>query len=223
MSVLRLRLAAAAIIALIVTATVGLVVGPDSAEPTTKPTAVAAVPPPATHSAPAPTPTPSTPPRSSSPPAVSAGLAGLAANRIAIPRQHVLAAIDVCQIVDYELEPPADVRRTCFWLGGAPVAAAAGTTVITGHVNWVGQGTGALGRIDQLRPGDAVLTSGPRAEPQRWVVRSVTHRSKTLGIDTTAFVGRGGTRQLYLITCGGAFDPGASSYLDNIYVRAVPA
>lgn len=220
MTLLRLRLAAVAIVALIAAAVAGLVATPGGSgsgrtpvtAPTPQPTTPTRTPPTSAAATP-------TPARTSATPAPST----LAADSIAIPRQHVVAAIDVCQIVNSELEPPADVRRTCFWLGGAPVTATVGTTVITGHVNWVGQGTGALGRIDELHAGDTVVTTDSRSRAQRWVIRSVVHRPKTLGIDTAAFAGRAGSRQLYLITCGGAFDADARSYLDNIYVRAVPA
>ena len=57
----------------------------------------------------------------------------------------------------------------------------------------------------------------------KWQVMTVTHRPKTTGVDTSVFVGRTGARKLYLITCGGAFDAAEGSYLDNIYVQAVPA
>src|SRR5207244_7494767 len=94
-------------------------------------------------------------------------LPGLAADTISIPSRHVVAPIEVCQIVQGGLEPPANVHRTCYWAGGAPVTAVAGTTVITGHINWVGQGTGALGNLAGLRAGDTLLTSGTSAKVAR--------------------------------------------------------
>jgi sortase family protein len=121
------------------------------------------------------------------------------------------------------LEPPSDVHRTCRWAGGADLGAAQGTTVITGHINWVGQGTGALGNIGRLAPGNAVYTADGQGTVTRWQVQRVTFRNKNRGVDLRAFDGPGGPRVLYLISCGGPFDAADASYVDNIYVRAVPA
>ena len=150
------------------------------------------------------------------------GLPALPPRSVAIPTQHVVAAVDVCQIIDGGLEPPVDVSRTCEWAGGAPLTATAGTSVVAGHINWSGV-TGALGNIDRLPPGTTVYTAGADGSVTAWRVVSVVHRSKTQGIDRGAFVGRTGPRQLYLITCGGAFDAASGNYVDNIYLRAVPA
>lgn len=154
------------------------------------------------------------------PPKNSAGTTGAT---VSIPVQHVVAPVDECQIIDNELEPPGIVARTCEWMGGAPVWSTQGTTVIAGHINWVGQGTGALGNIGDLKPGDTVLTASSGQPSTTWRIVKVMHVSKSTGVDPRAFVGPTGARQLYLITCGGAFDPSSSNYLDNIYVRAVPS
>ena len=144
------------------------------------------------------------------------------ANTVWIPSQKVRAPVDVCEIVDDELEPPQNVHRTCYWAGGAALSDQVGTTVLTGHVNWVGQGTGALGNIGELHRGDLVRTTGKDGIVTTWEVQKVVHRPKSNGIDTSVFVGQSGPRKLYLITCGGAFDAADANYLDNIYVEAVP-
>jgi hypothetical protein len=144
-------------------------------------------------------------------------------NSVAIPDQHVRApVIGYCPIIEGGLEPPADVHEVCYWAGGAAVGAAAGTTVLTGHINWAGV-TGAFGNLAGLHRGDLILTLGAsRRELAQWRVARVEHRPKTQGIDPSAFVGQDGPRRLYLISCGGAFDAGAASYVDNIYVLAKP-
>jgi hypothetical protein len=146
----------------------------------------------------------------------------LPADTVVLPAQHVRAPIGVCQIVQGGLEPPADVHRTCYWAGGAPVGAGTGTTVLTGHINYVGQGTGAFGNLARLHAGQLVYTSGADAKVTRWRIMRVRHRPKTKGVDPAAFAGRSGARRLYLISCGGAFDASELSYVDNIYVLATP-
>jgi hypothetical protein len=173
------------------------------------------------RSTPTPTPTPTTSSPSPSPsPTLTPQHA--AANTVWIPVQHVRAPIDVCGIVNDELEPPQNVHHTCYWAGGAALSAKTGTTVVTGHINWVGQGTGALGNIGKLHRGDIVRTTGKDGIVTTWEVQTVVHRPKSNGIDTSVFVGADGPRKLYLITCGGAFDSADANYLDNIYVQAVP-
>lgn len=173
-----------------------------------------------------PMPVASTPRSSPAPPAPPArpGTPKLAANTVAIPAQHVRAPIiSYCPIIEGGLEPPADVHQVCYWAGGAGIADAVGTTVLTGHINWVGQGTGAFGDLAGLHRGDIIYTSDARRTVTPWRITHVQHRSKTLGVDPDAFVGHSGPRRLYLISCGGAFDPAELSYVDNIYVQAEPA
>jgi Sortase domain len=147
----------------------------------------------------------------------------LGANSVEIPVQHVVAPIvDYCPIIAGGLEPPADVHQVCYWAGGAGLGDAAGTSVLTGHINWVGQGTGAFGNLGALRRGDLVYTSDARRTVTAWRITRVEHRPKTLGINPDAFVGHRGPRRLYLISCGGAFDSAELSYVDNIYVLATP-
>lgn len=147
----------------------------------------------------------------------------LAANSVEIPAQHVVAPIvDYCPIIAGGLEPPSDVHQVCYWAGGATLSEHAGTSVLTGHINWVGQGTGAFGNLGALHRGQLVFTSDTSRAVTAWRIVRVEHRPKALGINPDAFVGHRGPRRLYLISCGGAFDPAELSYLDNIYVLAEP-
>jgi hypothetical protein len=223
-------LAAAAIVALIVAAAIDLAVvstdephqsaaarpAPSASQISSSTSPVAPSEPAITPSTPSPTPTPTRHPTTEVQPQ-------LAANTISIPSQHVIASVDVCNIVDGGLMPPTDVQRTCYWAGGAPLTAAGGTTVITGHNVSVGNGKGAFGNIARLQAGDTVFTSGARARVTRWRVVRVTYRPKSAGIDTAAFVGHDGPRRLYLITGGGAYDAVQGYYVDNVYVLATRA
>lgn len=120
------------------------------------------------------------------------------------------------------LEPPADVHTVGRWASGSPLAARAGTTDLIGHVNYTGQGPGALHDIANLHRGDLLYTTDHHGAANTWTVNAVVARSKSIGIDTTAFAGPDGPRQLILITCGGAFDSAAQSYRSNVYVWAQP-
>lgn len=158
---------------------------------------------------PAPTPTPT-------PPAPSAG-----PNTVAIPSEGVRAAVDDCVVVDRALLPPSDVGRACIWLGGAGLDARSGTTVLVGEAQWVDRGPAAFGRIGELGVGERVVTYGAGRAATRWRIVDVFRRAKIDGVDPNAFVNGRGPRRLYLISAGGRFDGG--SFLDNVYVRAVPA
>jgi hypothetical protein len=145
-------------------------------------------------------------------------------NTLSIP---VLAQLDIpittaTETDTHILEPPADVHTVGIWTPGATLAATSGTTDIIGHVNYTGQGPGALHDIAGLRPGDRLYTTDNHHRTTTWTVTTVQARNKNDGVDASAFPGPAGTRQLILITCGGPFDPTAESYLDNIYVRAQP-
>jgi hypothetical protein len=214
-------LAAAAIAAVTATAGVDLVlITTDGGNPAR---AVARGPAPAAET-PHVVPMPSTSTRavvSTAPPAPA--LPRLAADSVEIPVQHVRAPIiDYCPIINGALEPPADVHQVCYWAGGAGIGDRAGTTVLTGHINFAGQGTGAFGELAALHRGQTLYTSDGRRTVTAWRIVRVAHRSKTLGVDPAAFVGQHGPRRLYLISCGGAFDPTELSYVDNIYVQAEP-
>ncbi len=152
-------------------------------------------------------------------PAISAG-----PNTLSIPvlAQQGIAITAATETSDRTLEPPADVHTVGIWTPGAPLAATDGTTDIVGHVNYAGQGPGALHDIAELRPGDRLYTTDNRGYTTGWTVTTVVARSKNTGVDATAFPGPAGPRQLVLITCGGTFDPNADSYLDNVYIRARP-
>ncbi len=147
------------------------------------------------------------------------------ADTLSIPilDQQNIAVTVATENGQHTLEPPADVHEVGIWTPGAPLGATQGTTDIVGHVNYTGQGPGALHDIAALHPGDHLYTSDHQRRGTTWIVTAVQARSKTLGVDTTAFPGPTGVRQLILITCGGPFDQDGQSYLDNIYVRAQPA
>lgn len=147
--------------------------------------------------------------------------AGFPAHTLSISSQHVTAPIDTVDVTsDDSLTIPGDVHRVGWYRGSGPLDGPTGSVLIAGHVNYVGQGTGALGRIGQLKPGDPIVTRGA-GTPQAWRVISLTSYLKSDGLPATIFRS-GGARQLTLVTCGGTLDTSRGSYLSNIVVIAAP-
>ncbi len=142
-------------------------------------------------------------------------------NTLSIPAQAVTAPISA-QHVDSRgyLGIPADVHDVGYYTGGGPLDGRTGDLVVAGHVNYVGQGAGALGRIGSLKIGDALITRGSTV-PQGWRVTGLTSYLKSDGLPASMFSATG-RRELTLVTCGGTLDRRAGSYLSNVVVIAVP-
>jgi hypothetical protein len=139
------------------------------------------------------------------------------ADHLVIPSLHVDALVRTTSIVDHELVIPGDVHDVGEW--GREVNA--GTTILAGHVNWVGQGLGALGALANIPPGATVYLSNRAGVVSVWSVVSLRAVSK-MDLPETLFAS-GGTRRLVLVTCGGAFDAATHQYADNVLAIAVPA
>lgn len=143
-------------------------------------------------------------------------------NSLSIPGRADIPVVDAT-VREGVLEPPAgDIGTVGIWRGGAPLESESGTTLIAGHVNYVGQGNGAFFGLAGVRVGDRITTTGPGAVVAGWRVTEVQVTAKTVGVDQDALAGPDGARRLVLVTCGGAFDDAASGYEDNVYVWAVP-
>ena len=104
------------------------------------------------------------------------------------------------------------------WFTGGSVPGSLGPAVIAGHVDSV-VGPAVFYRLAQLRPGDEVLVHLSDGDRVRFRVDGVRHYPK-LGFPTEAVYGPVPGSALRLITCGGAFDRAARSYLDNVVVYA---
>lgn len=122
------------------------------------------------------------------------------------------------------LTPPGDVHDVGIWLDGATLDAVAGTTLIVGHVNLVGQGNGALFELGTIEPGEVIRTSDAGGTTTAWRVTAVTSRPKSAGIEESVLAGPDGPRRLAVVTCGGElqFDDGVGDYSDNVYLYAEP-
>ena len=120
------------------------------------------------------------------------------------------------------LTPPLDVNQVGKWVDGAGLDADAGTVLIAGHVNMIGQGNGALFNLSRMRTGEYVHTSDAQGAITAWRVTSVVDRPKTNGIEESVLDGTEGPRRLAVVTCGGdlEFTNGVGDYEDNVYLYA---
>lgn len=135
-----------------------------------------------------------------------------------------VAAVDPVQLTDTgSLIPPVDVQRLGWYSASAVPGAEGpvGTSVITGHINYQGQGTGYAARFANLALGEEfdILIDG---EPRTFRVTQAPYRLPK-GSDFPPEVNdMEGPNRVVLITCGGQFVGGALGYADNIITVAEP-
>lgn len=141
---------------------------------------------------------------------------------ISIPALGVSAVILAEWPANGALTIPPDVHNVG-WDSQTPTPGLPGVTLLAGHVNWVGQGEGALGAIGQLVPGDRVNLDW-KGKITSWQISTKPVLSPNTEVHTSLFSNQGPPR-LALVTCGGPFKeiPGVGgSYADNVIVEAVP-
>jgi len=116
---------------------------------------------------------------------------------------------------------PGDVRSVTRYSGSAPLNATTGSVLIAGHIDNADQGDGALHNIYLLQAGDLVyLSDGIGTKVWKVVARNVFAKDVP---HPDWFAGLLGPAQLHLVTCGGPYDPGTHSFLDNVAITSVPA
>ncbi|MGQ0841048.1 class F sortase [Actinokineospora sp.] len=116
-----------------------------------------------------------------------------------------------------ELEAPTDFARAG-WYAAGPVPGDPGPAVIAGHVD-SRTGPAVFFRLRDLRPGDTVTVRRSDGADAVFTVDTVQHHPKD-AFPTAAVYGPVPGAALRLITCGGEFDRGRSSYRDNVVVFA---
>ncbi|QJY47518.1 class F sortase [Pseudonocardia broussonetiae] len=139
-----------------------------------------------------------------------------------------MASLDVdVEVVDVgvdergEMEVPQDVSTVGWYRFGPGPGAAAGSAVLSGHVDDRVQGEGAFYRLSELAPGDAVEVELADGAVVAYVVDRVRRIAKEeLPVDE--LFARDGAPVLTLVTCGGDFDREARSYRENVVVTASP-
>ncbi|HET8594987.1 MAG TPA: class F sortase [Intrasporangium sp.] len=96
-----------------------------------------------------------------------------------------------------------------------------GATVIAGHLDEPWFGTGPLGRLRDVSPGDTVVVRAGSSS-RRYVVVDVQAVAKTR-LDLATIFRVDGPPSLHIVTCGGRFDPTLRRYDENVVVIARPA
>lgn len=118
---------------------------------------------------------------------------------------------------------PEDVLLTGWYDGSRRLGARQGSTVLVGHRDSASQGSGALAAIDQIPIGARVTVTGADGSRYAYAVETVELIDKAnLPVESPRIFTRAGPHRLVLITCGGAFDAAAGSYLSNVVVTAIP-
>jgi LPXTG-site transpeptidase (sortase) family protein len=114
--------------------------------------------------------------------------------------------------------PLAQAATEAGWYRFTSVPGSAGNSVIVGHVDTY-VGPAVFYNLYQLVSGDAIYVE-TGATTERFAVRWV-HEVAKAQFPVNQVFGETGKHQLWLITCGGAFDYQTGHYLDNIVVSAV--
>lgn len=104
------------------------------------------------------------------------------------------------------------------WFAGAPTPGELGPAVLAGHVDWAGA-PGVFYQLRAVTVGDEITID--RADGSVAVFRVIrTAQYPKNAFPTDQVYGDLDHAGLRLITCGGSFNPGARSYVDNIVVFA---
>jgi hypothetical protein len=115
-------------------------------------------------------------------------------------------------------DPPSTVG---WWSPGALAGAAAGTTVLVGHVDSAASGLGMFAVLRDVTVGERVLLRG--ADGRLIAYRVTSRRQAGKAALSADLFAPGGPPRLALVTCGGRFDRATRHYTDNVVVYAVPA
>ncbi|HEY0716751.1 MAG TPA: class F sortase, partial [Streptosporangiaceae bacterium] len=118
------------------------------------------------------------------------------------------------------LAVPPDPADVGWWAGGAFPGEPGGAVILAGHIDSAASGPGALLRLQDVRPGEAVTVDAD-GHAYRYRVAALRAYSKA-SLPVAAIFGQQGTARLVIVSCGGPFDTATGHYLDNIVAYAVP-
>ena len=184
----------------------GLTTGPRAAAPIAAADSRA----PVTVAAPAPTAS-GTPELPASPP-----------TRIAIPALGVDSAVNPVGLNPdgtVQVPAPGPLYDQAAWYTGSARPGQRGPAVILGHIDSAANGPSVFSRLSALRPLDEFTVTRADGRTLVYRVNSVKSYPKD-AFPSQAVYGPTTRPEMRLITCGGAFDARARSYVDNTVVYA---
>lgn len=145
----------------------------------------------------------------------------MAKGSIWIPSLGAYGRLQAGRIDAGELELPTNPKRLSVWDGGSPPTAAAGTTLISGHVRSNNQ-PGTLAHLASITPGSTIHTKDTTGHLTQWAVTALgVHEVQKAQLPDWVWAGPAGDRRLVLVTCGGPWLK-SGHYRDNVLVTAVP-
>lgn len=160
--------------------------------------------------------TPPAPPRATALAAAPTAVPG--PTRLVVPAAGIDAPLAaIAPDASGALAAPAD-PGTAGWLQSGPAPGAVGPAVVAGHVDTV-HAPAVFFSLRRLAPGDPVDVVRGDGSTVRFIVDRVERIPKA-AFPTAEVYGPTPDPELRLITCGGAFDRAARSYVDNVVVYA---
>lgn len=154
--------------------------------------------------------------------APAASTAALPPTAVAIPSIDLsVPLIDLGITAEGGMEVPADYSKVGWFTGGGRPGGY-GPTVIAGHVDSP-TGPAVFIRLRDVREGDVIEVTDAAGMLFSYVVTAVVDYPKS-SFPTQLVFGAVASDELRLITCGGAFDSEAASYVDNrvVFASRVP-
>lgn len=115
--------------------------------------------------------------------------------------------------------PPLSNVREAGWYKYSPLPGDVGPSVILGHIDSAVAGRGVFFNLGNLRPGNTISIRRPDRIIAHFTVTRVAEFPKK-AFPTAQVYGYTPLPVLRLVTCGGAFDRSARSYVDNIVAFA---
>ncbi|SCG58853.1 class F sortase [Micromonospora inositola] len=115
--------------------------------------------------------------------------------------------------------PPLDQAQKAGWYAPGASPGEVGNAVIVGHVDSAKLGPAVFFSLGSLRQGDTITVAREDGRSVTFTVDEVKSYPKT-AFPTELVYGPSDKPSLRVVTCGGAFDQSARSYLDNVIVLA---
>gem|GEM_PF-496191 len=155
---------------------------------------------------------------------------------LVVPALGVRAPIVATGGVNGSLMVPSDIHEVGWYDGinrgtasqaaseathTAPWPGQPGVALLAGHVDWAGEGPGALYYLAELQVGDPIQVVGSNGTATTWRVSQPPVTISKSALPSTLFSNTGAPR-LAVVTCGGPFDAATGHYLDNVVVWATP-